>query len=64
LTSGTRAADMALRLSYDDVAVARIQPKLDTALRDFCVQTTNNKLIFTTYTAMLVLYKMLKKEVL
>lgn len=63
LASGTRAADMALRLSYDNVRVAKIQPKLDVALRDFCAHT-GDKLIFTTYTAMLVLYKMLKKEVL
>jgi len=61
LTSGTRAADMALRLQYDDVKVQRIEPKVDDALKQFCKQK-GDKLIFTTYTAMLEFYKILKKQ--
>lgn len=61
LTSGTRAADMALRLSYDDVKVREIQPNLEQALRELCGQK-GDKLLITTYTAMLIFYKMLKKQ--
>lgn len=64
ITSGTRAADIALRLSYDNIQVNDIQPNLESALRDFCANNTDNKLIFTTYTAMLTLYKLLKKGTL
>lgn len=61
VVSGSRAADMALRLSYDAIKVHRIQPNTSLALRDFCAKS-GDKLIFTTYTAMLAFYKQLKKE--
>lgn len=61
LTSGTRAADMALRLQYDDVKVDYIEPKIEDALKQFC-KIKGDKLIFTTYTAMLQFYKILKKQ--
>ncbi len=54
ITSGTRAYDMALRLRYDDVAVARIEPDLDAALALFLTEYSNEpKRIFCTYTAMM-----------
>ncbi|HSE29254.1 MAG TPA: MurT ligase domain-containing protein [Candidatus Saccharimonadales bacterium] len=61
LTSGTRAADMALRLQYDDVKVERIEPRIEDALKQFSRQK-GDKLIFTTYSAMLQFYKILKKQ--
>jgi UDP-N-acetylmuramyl tripeptide synthase len=61
LTSGKRAADMALRLQYEDVAVEKVEPNLSEALKEYC-QLPGDKLLFTTYTAMLWLYKTLGKE--
>ena len=61
LTSGKRAADMALRLQYEDVAVEKVEPNLPSALKEFC-QLPGNKLLFTTYTAMLWFYKTLKND--
>jgi lipid II isoglutaminyl synthase (glutamine-hydrolysing) len=61
MTSGSRAADMAIRLSYDDIKVDAIQPDVKTALQSFC-NIKGDKMIVTTYTAMLVFYKLLKKE--
>lgn len=61
LTSGTRAVDMALRLSYDHISVKEIEPGLEAALRAFCNQP-GDKLLITTYTAMLRFHALLKKE--
>ena len=56
LTSGVRAYDMALRLKYDDVAVAEIEPDLDVALARFLTAYKDEpKRIFCTYTAMMAL---------
>ena len=56
LTSGVRAYDMALRLKYDDVAVAEVEPDLDVALERFLTAYKNEpKRIFCTYTAMMAL---------
>jgi len=56
LTSGVRAYDMALRLKYDDVAVAEVQPDLDLALKRFLTAYKDEpKRIFCTYTAMMTL---------
>ncbi|MEP7191503.1 MAG: MurT ligase domain-containing protein [Actinomycetota bacterium] len=56
LTSGVRAYDMALRLQYDDVAVARVEPDLDVALGRFLAEYKDEpKRIFCTYTAMMAL---------
>lgn len=60
-TAGTRAADMALRLQYDDVTVKKVQPELSAALKDFCNQP-GNKILFTTYTAMLWFHKTLTEK--
>jgi UDP-N-acetylmuramyl tripeptide synthase len=59
LTSGKRAADMALRLQYENVGVEKVKPNLSDALKEYC-QLPGDKLLFTTYTAMLWFYKMLK----
>jgi len=56
LTSGVRAYDMALRLKYDDVAVAEVEPDLGVALERFLTAYKNEpKRIFCTYTAMMAL---------
>ncbi|HYO19521.1 MAG TPA: MurT ligase domain-containing protein [Dermatophilaceae bacterium] len=56
LTSGVRAYDMALRLQYDDVAVAQVEPELDRALERFLTEHGDEpKRIFCTYTAMMAL---------
>jgi lipid II isoglutaminyl synthase (glutamine-hydrolysing) len=56
LTSGVRAYDMALRLKYDDVAVAEVEPDLDLALKSFLTAYKDEpKRIFCTYTAMMAL---------
>lgn len=63
-TSGTRAADMALRLKYDDVAVTTIEPSLESCLKLALDNTKNHGhlLIYTTYTAMLYLRKVIAKS--
>jgi len=61
LTSGARAADMALRLSYDGVKVKQVEPNLTAALHGFA-NLHGDKLLITTYTAMLKLHKMLVKQ--
>lgn len=64
VVSGTRAYDMALRLSYDDVSVGSIEPNLQQALNKFLAcEKDKAKQIFCTYTAMLTLREMLKKEI-
>ena len=56
LTSGVRAYDMALRLKYDDVAVAEVEPDLGVALERFLTAYKNEpKRIFCTYTTMMAL---------
>jgi lipid II isoglutaminyl synthase (glutamine-hydrolysing) len=60
-TSGTRAADMALRLQYDEIEVRRIVPDLDEALQLFA-GTSGDKVIFATYTAMLRLHAVLERK--
>lgn len=59
-TSGVRGYDMALRLQYDDVPVAGVQPDLDQALDAFLAQHPDEpKRIFCTYTAMMALRRTL-----
>jgi lipid II isoglutaminyl synthase (glutamine-hydrolysing) len=61
VTSGTRSADMALRLSYDDIKVVTIEPQLSKAL-NLLSRQPGRKVILATYTAMLSLYGVLSKE--
>lgn len=64
ITSGVRAADMALRLKYDDISVKKIEPNLLLALNEILAKGTagNTVLIYTTYTAMLELRKLLSRK--
>jgi UDP-N-acetylmuramyl tripeptide synthase len=60
LISGKRAPDMALRLQYDLIKINAVAPDLETAINGFAKQP-GEKLLFTTYTAMLWLHKRLQK---
>lgn len=60
VTSGTRAADMALRLSYDNIKVAEIEMDLHKGLMKLSKKKGSN-VILATYTAMLSLYNALNK---
>lgn len=64
-TTGSRSADMALRLKYDDITASH-QPYLRASLEDFIKETDGNIVIFATYTAMLKLrqelLRLIKKE--
>jgi UDP-N-acetylmuramyl tripeptide synthase len=60
--AGIRAYDMALRLQYDEVAIAHIEPELPLALRHFIEANADSpKRIYCTYTAMLALRRELSK---
>ena len=60
MTSGVRAYDMALRLSYDDVPVEAIEPALVPALDRFlAAHPREPKRLFCTYTAMMALRRTL-----
>jgi len=62
ITSGTRAADMAVRLKYDDIQVGTIESDLPKALDTFLQGDQEaNGMVFCTYTAMLELRKLLVK---
>ncbi|MCQ2470725.1 MAG: MurT ligase domain-containing protein [Clostridia bacterium] len=57
--SGIRAADMALRLKYDGVKVGVIEENLEKALNGFTSEGDKPKRIFSTYTSMLELRKII-----
>ncbi|WP_068253465.1 Mur ligase family protein [Janibacter corallicola] len=60
LTSGVRGWDMALRLDYDDVPVGGTEVDLAAALERFLAEHRGEpKRIFTSYTAMLTLRRLL-----
>jgi UDP-N-acetylmuramyl tripeptide synthase len=60
VASGVRAYDMALRLSYDDVAVKDVVPDLERALDTLLKAYPNEpRRIFCTYTAMMRLRRLL-----
>lgn len=58
VVTGIRAYDMALRLQYDEIPVAAVDPTITTALTTF-LQHPGPKRIYCTYTAMLALRKQL-----
>lgn len=60
-TSGSRACDMALRLKYDDIKVEAIEPNLAECLNKTLdsINEQESIIIYTTYTAMLELRKIL-----
>jgi UDP-N-acetylmuramyl tripeptide synthase len=62
-TSGTRAADMAVRLRYDDVDVDEIEPDLEKAMRlaVAAVEPGARVIVFSTYTAMWELHSVLQR---
>jgi UDP-N-acetylmuramyl tripeptide synthase len=58
MVSGVRSWDMALRLGYDDVAVAEVEPDLAQAVDAFVeINLGVHKRIYCTYTAMLGIRK-------
>ncbi len=59
ITSGSRAADMALRLKYDDVTVKTIEEDIKLALEKFLSSNKRPKRIFASYTAMLEIRKII-----
>ncbi|UQX88568.1 DUF1727 domain-containing protein [Jatrophihabitans telluris] len=65
VTSGTRAADMAVRLLYDEVATDLVEPDLTAAVRaaTFHVKPNQTVVVFSTYTAMWSLHKVLDRLV-
>jgi lipid II isoglutaminyl synthase (glutamine-hydrolysing) len=60
-TSGVRAADMALRLHYDEIEVSAIVADLETAVREAVagVRPSEEVIVFATYTAMWALHAIL-----
>ena len=61
-TSGTRAADMAVRLRYDGVPVERAEPEPELALRRAVTEAGEaGVVVFSTYTAMWALHGVLTK---
>ncbi|MGI8761890.1 MAG: MurT ligase domain-containing protein [Jatrophihabitantaceae bacterium] len=62
-TAGTRAADMAVRLRYDAVAVAEVEPDLEKAVRNAvaAVPTGARVVVFSTHTAMWALHAVLSR---
>jgi lipid II isoglutaminyl synthase (glutamine-hydrolysing) len=62
-TAGTRAADMAVRLRYDDVSVDEIEPDLEKAVRSavHAVGEGARVVVFSTYTAMWDLHAVLQR---
>lgn len=61
VTSGTRAPDMALRLSYEEIKVRAVEGDLNKAI-DILANTNGKKVILATYTAMLYLHSRLSKR--
>jgi UDP-N-acetylmuramyl tripeptide synthase len=62
-TAGSRAADMAVRLRYDDVAVDEVEPDLEKGLRSAvaAVAAGQRVVVFSTYTAMWELHSVLQR---
>lgn len=62
-TAGSRGYDMHLRLAYDDINVEQTYPTLEIALSEELkkLSKTGTLMIYTTYTAMLDLRKILAK---
>jgi lipid II isoglutaminyl synthase (glutamine-hydrolysing) len=60
-TSGTRAADMALRLHYDEIETIEVEPDPEKAVRAAVSATAPGRtvVVFSTYTAMWALHAVL-----
>ncbi|MFL6161902.1 MAG: MurT ligase domain-containing protein [Jatrophihabitantaceae bacterium] len=63
-TSGSRAADMAVRLHYDELSVEATNPELAAAVEDAVrrVQPAETVVVFATYTAMWQLHQVLRER--
>lgn len=61
IVSGSRAADMALRLQYENLAVDAIEPEFGKAIGQLAPGNQPNY-IFATYTCMLQIYRLLNKR--
>lgn len=63
VTSGTRAADMAVRLKYDELPTDLVEPDLAAAVRaaTFHVKPAETVVVFSTYTAMWSLHRTLQR---
>ncbi|MDT0262230.1 MurT ligase domain-containing protein [Jatrophihabitans lederbergiae] len=63
VTSGTRAADMAVRLHYDGVTADQVEPELAGAVARASLQVKHGDtvVVFSTYTAMWQLHQVLTK---
>lgn len=63
MTSGTRAADMAVRLHYDGLAVEQVEVDLGRAVQQAAaaVEPGDTVVVFSTYTAMWQLHQVLAK---
>ncbi len=59
VVSGSRATDMALRLKYDEVKVENCEEDLEQALKTLAASGDKPKRVFTTYTAMLEIRKII-----
>lgn len=64
ITSGSRAYDMAIRLTYDEVSVDLIEPTLDKLINELLTNpaTKETVLIYSTYTAMLDIRSKISKK--
>lgn len=62
ITAGSRAADMSLRLQYDDIKTTHSIQNLSKALDTLLSTEGKTVLIYTTYTAMLELRQLLAKK--
>src|SRR6185437_13603436 len=64
ICSGTRAADMAVRLHYDGLAADQVEPELATAVRQAVAKVAPGQsvLVFATYTAMWELHQLLSQQ--
>ncbi len=62
-TAGTRAADMAVRMRYDDIEVDEIEPDLEKSVRSAvaAVGPDARVVVFSTYTAMWALHATLQR---
>ena len=60
--TGIRAADMALRLQYDEIAIDLVEESIEKCLKQFLQSHKDQpKRIFCSYTTMLAIRKQLRK---
>jgi lipid II isoglutaminyl synthase (glutamine-hydrolysing) len=62
LCGGVRGYDMAVRLKYDGVAADEVVTELNKFIKNMTAKAGQQVIVFTTYTAMLRLRELLKKQ--